>query len=69
MIMPVCAMLHADLDKKVDVERLTECKTLLKKKVDVFSNFRSYAELVLVSKMSFSDNPEGYLEESEGRNR
>ena len=30
MIMPVCAMLHADLDKKVDVERLTECKTLLK---------------------------------------
>ena len=63
MIMPVCAMLHADLDKKVDVERLTECKTLLKKKVDVFSNFRSYAELVLISKMSFSDNPEGYLEQ------
>lgn len=63
MIMPVCAMLHTELNKKVDVERLMECKTLLKKKVDVFSSFRSYAELVLISKMALSDNPAGYLEQ------
>lgn len=63
MIMPVCAMLHTELDKKVDIERLTECRTLLKKKVDVFSNFRSHAELVLISKMALSDNPVEYLEQ------
>lgn len=64
MIMPVCAMLHAEENRKVDTARMKDCRKLLKGKAGIFSGFRSYGELVLLSKMSMSDNPNGYLEQA-----
>lgn len=64
MIMPVCAMLHAEENKKVDTTRIKDCRKLLKGKAGIFSGFRSHSELVLLSKMAMSDNPAGYLEQA-----
>lgn len=63
-IMPVCAMLHAQKDQKVDVDKMKECRKLLKGKVGAFSNLRSYGELVLLSKMAMSDDPVVYLDKT-----
>ncbi len=64
IIMPVCAMLHAQKDQKVDVDKMKECRKLLKGKVGAFSNLRSYGELVLLSKMAMSDDPVVYLDKT-----
>ena len=50
-------------DKKVDVERLKECKDIIKKYAGVFSGFRSMAEPVVLCKMSLEDDPEKYISE------
>lgn len=48
--------------KKADVERMKECRKLLEKKTGILSNFRLTTELVLVSKMALSKDPEAYLD-------
>lgn len=63
-IMPVCAMLYAQNNQKVDVEKMKGCRKLLKGKVGVFSGLRSYGEMVLLSKMALSENPTDYLEKT-----
>lgn len=63
-IMPVCAMLYTQNNQKVDVEKIKECRKLLKGKVGVFSGLRSYGEMVLLSKMALSENPIDYLEKT-----
>lgn len=63
-IMPVCAMLYAQNNQKVDVEKMKECRKLLKGKVGVFSGLRSYGEMVLLSKMALSENPTDYLDQT-----
>jgi len=63
-IMPICAMLHAQNNQTVDVEKMKECRKLLKEKVGVFSGLRSYGEMVLISKMALSENPADYLEKT-----
>ena len=63
-IMPICAMLHAQNNQTVDVEKMKECRKLLKEKVGVFSGLRSYGEMVLLSKMALSEDPADYLEKT-----
>lgn len=63
-IMPVCAMLYTQNNRKVEVEKIKECRKLLKGKVGVFSGLRSYGEMVLLSKMAMSENPADYLEKT-----
>ena len=63
-IMPVCAMLHAEQNRSVDIQKMKECRKILKEKVGVFSGLRSYGEMVLLSKMALSENPADYLEKT-----
>ncbi len=55
------ALVFSMADRPVDMEKLKECKDILKKNAGVFSGLRSHGETVLVSKMALSDNPEKYL--------
>ncbi len=63
-IMPICAMLHAQKNQKVNVEKMKECRKILKGKVGVFSGLRSYGEMVLLSKMALAENSIEYLEKT-----
>ena len=45
---PIGASFFLDLGRVADVQQLKSCRTLLKSKVSVFSNFRSSAELSIV---------------------
>lgn len=63
-IMPICAMLHAQKNQKVNVEKMKECRKILKGKVGVFSGLRSYGEMVLLSKMALAENSTEYLEKT-----
>lgn len=64
IIMPVCAMIYAQNDQKVDTQKMKECRKLLKEKVGAFSSLRSYGELVLITKMAMSDDASDYLEKT-----
>ncbi len=61
-IMPLCAILHTEKNMQINVDKMKECKKLLKEKVGMFSDLRSYGELVLISKMAMNDNPDQYLQ-------
>lgn len=58
---PVCAAVFTDRHKRADVERLRECRKLLKAQTGVFSNFRSTAKLTMVAMMAVDSDPEGKL--------
>ena len=47
--------------KDADPERLKECKALLRKKQGLFSDFRKYSELMIISRLSVQEDPEQYL--------
>lgn len=64
IIMPVCAMIYAQNNQKVDTQKMKDCRKLLKGKVSAFSGLRSYGELVLLSKMALADNPSDYLDKT-----
>ena len=47
--------------KEADIEKLKECRKLLKKNSRPLSNLRDIVELALLSKMALSPSPEQYL--------
>ena len=55
------ALVFTGANKEVDIDRLKECKTVLKKNTGTFSSFQSNSEAVIVSKMALADNPEQYI--------
>lgn len=56
------AFLYAGAGKDLDIDRYVECKKILKKNVNIFSEFRGIAFTLVVTKMALSDNPTEYLE-------
>lgn len=48
--------------KPLDVERLQQCKRILKEREGIFSDFRGNAEFIICCKMALSDSPEQYLQ-------
>lgn len=56
------AFLYAGAGKSVDIDRYVECKKILKKNVNIFSEFRGIAFTLVVTKMALSDDPAEYLE-------
>ena len=58
------AFMFASFGKQADVDRYIECKKMLKKNVNIFSEFRGIAFTLVVTKMALSDDPATYLEES-----
>ena len=56
------AFLYAGAGKTVDIDRYVECKKILKKNVNIFSEFRGIAFTLVVTKMALSEDPAQYLE-------
>ena len=61
-ILKLTASMHANAGREVDVARIKECKQILKKKVGVFSNFRSSMQYVVLVKMALSSDPNAYID-------
>ena len=59
----VVAAAFAEKDREADPELIKEARKVLKKKQGVFSDFRSYNELIVSARMALSADPEGYLDE------
>lgn len=55
------AVIYTGEGKTADIQRIKECKTILKKHQGVFSEFRQNMEIPVLCKMALSDDPEGYL--------
>ena len=60
-----CAGIYLAAGASPDMERLKACKTLLKSKAGIFSNFRGTDELLVRCKMALAPDPERYFESVE----
>ena len=60
-----CAGIYLAAGVTPDMNRLAECKKLLKSKAGIFSNFRGSDELLVRCKMALSADPELYFENLE----
>jgi len=58
----LAAFLFASAGRRVDIERYAECKKYFKKNVNIFSEFRGIAEVIVITKMCLSENYEEYLD-------
>ncbi len=55
------SVIFTSAGKVADIERMKECKSILKKRESVFSNFRGNMEIPVISKMALTKDPEEYL--------
>ena len=63
-IMSIAAgLIYAGADREADIEKLTECKKILKKHAGLFSEYRDIVKVALISEMALSDEPEQYIED------
>lgn len=56
-LVSVCAAMMTGNKRRVDSNRLKECKEMLKAQTGVFSNFRGNVEMSMVTMMALADNP------------
>ncbi len=56
-LVSVCAAMMTGNERRVDSNRLKECKDILKSQTGVFSNFRGNIEMSMVTMMALSENP------------
>lgn len=54
-------MIFTSADREADTAKMKECRKLLEKKTGILSNYRQTTELMILSKMALSDDPEKYL--------
>ena len=52
---PICAAIFTDKRKTADVERMKECRDILKSKNGIFSDFRGISMLPMMAMMASSD--------------
>ena len=57
----MASLIFTSEDKEADTQRLKECKKILEKNTGLLSNLRENPELVILSKMALSDDPEKYI--------
>lgn len=60
-----CAGIYLAAGVKPDLDRLKECKKLLKSRAGIFSNFRGSDELLVRCKMALAADPARYFEKLE----
>ena len=60
-VMKLGAMMYVNAGREVDVDRLKECKRILKGKVGLLSNFRGHMQYLVQIKMALSDDPNEYI--------
>lgn len=53
----------------VDVNRMKECRKILKKNAGAFSSYRNNLALPIFTKMALSDNPQNYIDEVKSINK
>lgn len=58
----LCALIYTQQGREADKARLEACKGLLKSKFGMFSDFRGYLQLPLVTKMSLAEDAEAYVQ-------
>ena len=61
LINVAAAMTLTSAGREADIQKLKECKALLKKYAGVFSGLRSMAEPLVLCKMAMADDPEKYI--------
>ena len=59
---PVCAQLYCAKNRVVDAERFKACRSLLKEKTGIFSNFRGTMETAFVCMLALEEDPEAALD-------
>ena len=64
-----CAGIYLAAGVKPDLDRLKECKKLLKSRAGIFSNFRGSDELLVRCKMALSRDPAAYFDHLESEYR
>ena len=63
-IMSIAAgLIYTGADREVDIEKLTECRDILKRHAGHFSEYRDIVKLALISEMALSDEPEQYIDD------
>ena len=55
------AVIYTGEGKMADIQKINQCKAILKKHQGVFSEFRQNMEIPVLSKMALAENPEEYL--------
>ena len=63
MMSIAAGLIFTGADKDADVEKLIECRSILKKHTGVFSEYRDTIKLALLSEMALSEDPEQYIED------
>jgi len=58
---PLCASIYSQKKMNADISRMKECKSLLKQKAGIFSNFRGISQLVVITLLSVNSQPEEQL--------
>ena len=56
------ALIFTNADKTADIDKIKECRQILKKKASALSSYRNTIELILTSKMSLQEDPEKYID-------
>ena len=63
-IMSIAAgLIYTGADREVDIEKMTECRDILKRHAGHFSEYRDIVKLALISEMALSDEPEQYIDD------
>ena len=55
------SVIYTGAGRLADIERIKECKKILKKNISMFSEFRGNMEVPVLCKMALSQDPEKYL--------
>ncbi len=58
----VAGLIFTGAGKEADIEKMTECRKILNQHTGIFSEFKDYVKLSLISKMALSDDPEQYID-------
>lgn len=61
LMLNVAALIMTGADWEADVDKLLECRKILRKNVGFFSSFKGRSEMSVVCKMALSSNPERYF--------
>lgn len=59
----ISSLLLTGNDKIADIEKIKESRKILATKASVFSSLRDNMEMVVITKMSLANNPEGYIDD------
>jgi hypothetical protein len=61
LMLNMAALILTGADKEADVDKIIECRKILRKNTGLFSSFRGRSEMALISKMALARYPEKYI--------